>query len=59
MIRLLIGSAERNNGKIDHLEVVTAFLNADVDDDSLLMEEQEDRPKGHMNNFPKGEMSSV
>jgi len=36
--RLLIGITARNNWNIDHLDVVTGFLNPDVDDYVLLME---------------------
>jgi len=59
MYWLLISSTGWNDCKIDHLEVVTAFLGADVDDNFLLMEAQEDWPKGCMNNYPRGEKSSV
>ena len=36
--RLQISLAARNNWRIDHLDTVTAFLNPDVDDDTLFME---------------------
>jgi hypothetical protein len=36
--RLLISLAARYHWRIDHLDVVTAFLNPDVDDDTLFME---------------------
>jgi hypothetical protein len=36
--RLLISLAAHYNCRIDHLDVVTAFLNPDVDDDTLFME---------------------
>jgi hypothetical protein len=39
--RLLISLAARNIWKINHLDVVTASLNPDVDDDTLLMELRE------------------
>jgi len=41
--RLLISLAARYNGRIDHLDDVTAFLNPDVDDDTLFMELPEGR----------------
>jgi len=47
--RLLFSLAIHYNWKIDHLDVVTAFLNPDVDDDTLFMELSkywlEDRPE--------------
>jgi hypothetical protein len=36
--RLLISLATRNNWKVDHLNLDTAFLNPDVDEDTLFME---------------------
>ena len=46
--RLLISLAARNNWKIDHLDVVTAFLNPDVDDDTLFKEP----PQGWLKHGP-------
>jgi hypothetical protein len=57
--RLLVGIAARNNWNIDHLDVVTAFLNPDVDDDSLLMQLPEGWPEGLMDECPEGEDSEV
>jgi len=59
--RLLISIAVRNNWIINHLDVVTAFLNPDVDDDALLMELPEGWPhmEGLMDDCPEGEDSAV
>jgi hypothetical protein len=53
--RLLICIAARNNWNIDHLDMVTAFLNPDVDDDSLLKQLLEGWPKGLIDDCPEGE----
>jgi len=45
-LRLLISLATLNTWKIDHLNVVMAFLNPDVDNDTQFMELPEGRP-GH------------
>jgi hypothetical protein len=60
-LQLLISIAARNNWNIDHLDVVTAFLNPDVDDDALLMELPEGWPhmEGLMEDCPEGEDSGV
>jgi hypothetical protein len=42
---LLISLAARYNWRIDHLDVVTAFLNPDLDDDTLFMELPEGWPE--------------
>ena len=44
IFRLLICFAARYNWKIDHLDVVTAFFNPDVDDDPLFIDLPEGRP---------------
>jgi len=44
IFRLLICFATHYNWKIDHLDVVTAFFNPDVDDDTLFMELPEGWP---------------
>jgi len=51
--RLLISLAARNNWNIDHLDVVMAFLNPDVDDDTLFMELLEGWPKHRPNGGPE------
>jgi len=43
--QLLISLAARKKWKIDHLDVVMAFLNPDVDDDTLFMELPEGWPE--------------
>jgi len=59
--RLLISIAAQNNWNIDHLDVVTAFLNPDINDDALLMELPEGWPhiEGLMDDCPEGEDSRV
>jgi hypothetical protein len=57
--RLLISIAARNNWNISHLDVVTAFLNPDVEDDSLLMQLPEAWPEGLMDECHEGEDSEV
>jgi len=52
IFRLLISLAPRNDWKIDHLDVVTAFLNTDVDDDTLFMEPPEGWPEHRPNDGP-------
>jgi len=51
--RLLISLATRNNWKIDHLNVVTAFLNPNVDDDTLFIQLPEGWPKHGQNGGPE------
>jgi hypothetical protein len=50
--RLLISLAVRNNWKIDHLDLVMACLNPDVDDDTLFMELPEGWPEHKPNGGP-------
>jgi hypothetical protein len=51
--RLLISLAARNIWKINHLDVVTAFLDPDVDHDTLFMELPEGWPKQGPNGGPE------
>jgi len=46
----------RNNWNIDHLDVVTAFLDPDMDDNTLLIELQEGLPhiESLMDDCPEG-----
>jgi hypothetical protein len=58
--RLLMIIAARNNWNIDHLDVVTAFLNPDVDDDALIMKLPEGWPHiVGLDDYPEGEDSEV
>jgi len=51
-LRSIMSLAARNNWKIDHLDVVTAFLNPDVDDDIQFMELPEGWPEHGPNGGP-------
>jgi len=50
--RLLIGLAARNNWKTIQVDVVTAFLNPNVDDDTLFMKLPEGWPEHGPNSGP-------
>jgi hypothetical protein len=53
--RLLISLAPQNNWKIVHLDVVTAFLNPDVDNDTRFME----LPEGWLEHGPNSRLDEV
>jgi hypothetical protein len=58
--RLLMSIAAQNNWNINHLDVVIAFLNPDIDDDALLMKLPEGWPHIEgLDNYPEGEDSEV
>ena len=59
MFQLLTSIAARNKCNIDHLVVVTAFLNPDINDDTLLMQLAERWPESLMDNCPEEEHSGV